>query len=267
MIRLPDIALEEEHLAALAAWQEELVQKGNYELQRIHAAALWKAKPKNKMPFPAVMEALQRMSCGAARCHYCEDSEGADIDHFRPKSIYPNLAFQWENFVWSCAKCNRAKGNRFGLIDIGENGVVSIRMAKHAQLTYPPEGDPALIHPREENGMDFLMLDFNLTFNLGAISVASAVQRLRAEETTDTLKLNRPALVEARKSAYSNFFHRLKVYVFTKIAQPEGERLSNMKEQLLRESHQTVWKEMQRQHMNFPELKNLFAQAPEALEW
>jgi hypothetical protein len=32
-------------------------------------------------------------------------------------------------------------------------------------------------------------------------------------------------------------------------------------------AHPTVWKEMQRQHQQHPELRTLFRNAPEALSW
>ena len=43
-------------------------------------------------------------------CAFCESniSEGHhyDTEHFRPKSIYYWLAFEWSNFLLSCRKCN-----------------------------------------------------------------------------------------------------------------------------------------------------------------
>ena len=42
---------------------------------------------------------------------YCESKithiDYGDIEHFRPKSKYPNLEFEWSNLGIACVKCNR----------------------------------------------------------------------------------------------------------------------------------------------------------------
>lgn len=51
------------------------------------------------------------------KCAYCErllGMEGA-IDHFRPKSLYPWLAFEWVNLMYACNNCNRSKSDAFPL--------------------------------------------------------------------------------------------------------------------------------------------------------
>ncbi len=54
----------------------------------------------------AVRSTLRRMASGLNRCMYCEDSEGTDIDHFRPKSAFPLQTFEWENHLLACSYCN-----------------------------------------------------------------------------------------------------------------------------------------------------------------
>ena len=44
-------------------------------------------------------------------------SDDATVDHFLPKSKYPSLAYEWENYRLSCNSVNRAKGAKVGLID------------------------------------------------------------------------------------------------------------------------------------------------------
>ena len=53
-----------------------------------------------------VMSALIEMASGLARCMYCEDSMGTDIDHFRPKVKFPSSGFSWSNFYLACSHCN-----------------------------------------------------------------------------------------------------------------------------------------------------------------
>ncbi|WP_375329512.1 retron system putative HNH endonuclease [Microcystis sp. BLCC-F210] len=82
-------------------------------------------KAQNKYSHPQVKEALVKMFNG--KCAYCESkitvgAYGA-IEHFYPKSQYPNLTFTWENLLLSCDKCNDAnhKGTNFPLDDITGN--------------------------------------------------------------------------------------------------------------------------------------------------
>ncbi len=48
------------------------------------------------------------------KCCYCEESHiDGQVEHFRPKSKYPNLEFEWTNLLWSCWKCNHSKLAKF----------------------------------------------------------------------------------------------------------------------------------------------------------
>ena len=52
-------------------------------------------------------------------CWYCErqcyaDSDGRTptVDHFQPISLFPQLAYEWSNWIFSCRRCNEDnKGN------------------------------------------------------------------------------------------------------------------------------------------------------------
>lgn len=47
------------------------------------------------------------------KCAFCEgfpeDNGNIEVEHFHPKSLYPEEAFSWENFLPCCRKCNNAK--------------------------------------------------------------------------------------------------------------------------------------------------------------
>jgi uncharacterized protein (TIGR02646 family) len=49
------------------------------------------------------------------KCAFCEckpsESGNIEIEHFAPKSIYPDLTFEWDNLLPSCRKCNEAKSD------------------------------------------------------------------------------------------------------------------------------------------------------------
>lgn len=55
-----------------------------------------------------------------SRCGYCDSTDeyfgglsGAHIDHFAPKSKFPELKNQYDNLVYACPFCNRAKSNKW----------------------------------------------------------------------------------------------------------------------------------------------------------
>jgi uncharacterized protein (TIGR02646 family) len=49
---------------------------------------------------------LRGMSGSLVRCMYCEDSEGVDVDHFRPRASFPHATFSWPNWLLACSNCN-----------------------------------------------------------------------------------------------------------------------------------------------------------------
>ena len=54
----------------------------------------------------------------SGKCAFCErkvELSAGRIEHFRPKSQYVNLTFDWNNFLYSCEVCNNRKGDKFPL--------------------------------------------------------------------------------------------------------------------------------------------------------
>lgn len=54
------------------------------------------------------------------KCAYCEktiEDEQRHVDHYRPKSLYYELAFTWDNLVGACWACNKDKHDHFPLDD------------------------------------------------------------------------------------------------------------------------------------------------------
>lgn len=68
-------------------------------------------------PQHSVLNTLRQMSGPRHRCMYCLDSDGSDIEHFRPKAPYPQHAFSWPNLLLCCTPCGRFKGDKFPLAD------------------------------------------------------------------------------------------------------------------------------------------------------
>jgi uncharacterized protein (TIGR02646 family) len=52
---------------------------------------------------------------------YCGDDAGTAIDHFWPRSTYPERTFVWDNYLWACSVCNsNLKRDCFELDDAGQ---------------------------------------------------------------------------------------------------------------------------------------------------
>jgi uncharacterized protein (TIGR02646 family) len=58
---------------------------------------------------------LQAMS--SDKCSYCEVPIGSrregQVEHFRPKSLFPALAYEWGNYLLGCGGCNGAKSDKW----------------------------------------------------------------------------------------------------------------------------------------------------------
>lgn len=46
-------------------------------------------------------------------CAYCEAVCKGEVDHFRPKSRFPELVYEWSNWLIACHDCNHAKGDKW----------------------------------------------------------------------------------------------------------------------------------------------------------
>lgn len=59
------------------------------------------------------------------KCAFCETKPGEsgniEVEHFKPKSLYPSLAFEWNNLLPVCRKCNDSKSNH----DTGKEPIVN----------------------------------------------------------------------------------------------------------------------------------------------
>ena len=100
-------------------------------------------------------------------CAYCEEICKGEVDHFRPKMRFPELVYDWSNWLFVCHDCNQAKGG-----------------------TWPAEGyvDPCALsessHP--EHYFDFDVLTAEILPQEGL----SQRCRNRAQKTIIDLRLN-----------------------------------------------------------------------------
>lgn len=140
---------------------------------RAEAARLWSLQGNNA--FREVRALLEEMASGRERCVYCEDSEGIAIEHFWPKSRYPQRAFDWSNYLLACTRCNSNY--------------------KRDQFPLAADGGPLLINPVDEDPLDHLLL----SPTTGKLTPASP----KGQPSIDVFGLDRPTLEEGRKHAWT----------------------------------------------------------------
>ena len=113
-------------------------------------------------------------------CAYCEgkfeDNSYAQIDHFKPKSLFPELCFDYNNMNYSCEKCNKFKSSKF---------------------------DEKLINPTEDNPEEHLKFDRVYLVPLDE----------RGAKTLEILGINNEDRLENKKKRYEDI--RLKIEAVT----------------------------------------------------
>jgi uncharacterized protein (TIGR02646 family) len=261
MIEIPARALPRELGDVLDELQAKLDALPHYA-ERVEAAKrAWDSKPRER--FRAVRDVLTAMCSGEDRCMYCEDSTADEIEHVRPKSLYPDHTFRWPNYLLTCGPCNGFKNNRFGVLSAGRRAFVELARPPGAAVVQPEPGTMVLLDPRREDPLRFMILDLVFPFVFRPLHGRGCVARARAAYTIEVLGLNRDPLPRRREHAYGSYLDRLGGYV----VEPDPRARERRRDALLRLDHPTVWREMQRQHRSGGELRRLFEEAPEALGW
>nr|WP_281423106.1 retron system putative HNH endonuclease [Paenibacillus oenotherae] len=131
---------------------------------------------------PEIRSELKMLFCN--KCAFCESSlTELYVAHFRPKSLYEWLTFEWDNLVLCCRECNKAQGAGFPIK--GKRGKVlsSIEELRETELSLLI--DPCYDIPEEHIAFDY---DGNI------LALTD-----RGNETIRAFELNRPSLVRSRK--------------------------------------------------------------------
>ena len=256
--------LSEDAIDGLLAHTTLITLQKDFPEQVAKAKSLWDAKRPVKL-FNELKETLALMCSGNQRCMYCEDSFADEIEHRRPKNLYPQQTFDWDNMLYSCGPCNGPKNNQFAILNPPyANGYTDISPKRGEVPEKPKSGMDALINQRVENPLDFIWLDFN-TFRFTPINPnQDSMEYWKAEYTIKLLRLNlRQTLIRGREHAYHSFRNGLSDYLINL----NPNRQVEFRKFLKSAPHKTVWVEMKRQHKQIDDLHKLFQQAPEALTW
>lgn len=278
MLLIQNINLPAEATAVITGLQGLVNQEANYPDRVVKAHKLWVSKnstASKKSAFRTIRDTLSNMCIGSVRCSYCEDSLADEVEHIAPKNLFPQHAFQWNNYLFACGPCNGPKSNRHGVV-VG--GVVQeFTRNKTDPIVPPPPGQFALINPRFEDPTLFLELDLggvtpdgmvlDATFEFVVREGLLPADSARAEFTITVLGLNREVIRAARENAFGGFRARLREYVEARQAGILQNELDTLMRDILNTPHLTVFYEMRRQRSYLPQVDQFFSDAPEAIDW
>lgn len=268
MIAISHQTLSEDLSRSLSALQNEIDALPEYSARVAFAKDRWKSKP--SAVFRQIKQQLASMCNGNRRCAYCEDSWADEIEHIRPKDLYPDQAFRWANYVLACGPCNGPKNNQFGVLRPPANALFEINRKPKDPVVPPVAGTYALIDPRVEDPVPLLWLDFLSGRYVPNAEDKNSAQWIRAEYTIKVLRLNdRDDLVRGRRAAYSGFESRLKMWGQDAAQWDAGQRRKFV-EDFQAERYQGVWERMKRYRKEASSLKvisELIDAIPESLDW
>ena len=130
----------------------------------------------------------------------------ASVEHFRPKSEYYWLAYEWSNLFLTCQKCNENKGNDFELINAAQKQQIPLVANKidflkcKANCAELLAEEACFLHPEMDKVEDFFT--FERTGKIVAKTDLDIKNTRRANYTSDKTKLNRSGISRCSKKHY-----------------------------------------------------------------
>lgn len=113
MIRLTKLDEPQSLIRNKARWTEELLEV----ILTGDSKAIYAKKKKYNQPDVKIQLRTETQD----KCAYCESRvtvvAHGDIEHVTPKSIDPNLTFEWDNLTFACQICNQRKLDKTGITD------------------------------------------------------------------------------------------------------------------------------------------------------
>lgn len=137
----------------------------NFDEDTVNTTREWKKINSNQKK--DILNSLNEIFNGF--CGYCEGTVGTtsypNIDHFKPKSIFPKLMFEYNNMIFSCQMCNTLKKEKW---------------------------DELFFNPTEEDPELHIKFEKEIAIPLDE----------KGNKMIDVLKLNRESVLKFRKNIY-----------------------------------------------------------------
>lgn len=263
MLRLRKVDIAQVVAERLQQYQVEIDDLPEYSERVALAKRLFSSRSSNST-FQEVRSCLREMCFGVQRCGYCEDSIGDEVEHIKPKDLYPEETFLWENYLLACGPCNGGKNNSFAIIR--DNTLVDVTRKRRDSVDPPASGAPALINPRIERPEEYMEIELGETFFCLPLLGLGGIEAVRAEYTIDVLKLNRDILTRARRDAFGAYRARVVAYRARSEAGASDNELQHLRHEFCDAPHPSVWQEMKRKRAQFDWLDESLLQHPELEE-
>ena len=160
---------------------DEILKLPDGESRKQAAKQKYKSSRTTKS-FKLVLSWLRGL-CGKVEvCMYCSRNKPSHLDHYRPQSVFPELAFDSDNFLWSCDICNCInKGHRF-----------------------PPDTETGelILNPIDDNVWDYFFLEKGILIPL--LSSNREDYMPRAVSTCAVVRINSDDLQLSRNRRYKS---------------------------------------------------------------
>lgn len=171
--------------------RKDLIKKGAY----IDSEAY-----NSRYKLPDIKEKLENLY--HHKCAYCENKvEQGHVEHYRPKKLYPWLAYSWDNLIYGCPTCNQFKGIHF---DIVGKRVAPPKITDDltdintwSSQRYDQLEKPMFLNPERDDLKDVFLFDMQ-----GHIK---GNNNPRADYTINKCHLDRDFLVDERRKIINDF--------------------------------------------------------------
>lgn len=176
----------------------------------------------SRYKLPDIKEKLENLY--HHKCAYCENKvEQGHVEHYRPKKLYPWLAYSWDNLIYGCPKCNQFKGINF---DIVGKRVAPPKITDDltdintwSSQRYDQLEKPKFLNPERDDLKDVFLFDMQ-----GHIK---GNNNPRADYTIKKCHLDRDFLVDERRKIINDFRNLVNAeYLKSNTIVAQKERLS-----------------------------------------
>lgn len=150
-------------------------------------------------------------------CCFCGyPDQQLEVEHYRPKSHYHWLAYSWDNLLYACTKCNKAKKAYFDIAGTKvepktDKDVTDINRLSEA---YDLIEKPMLINPEKVTDEELAAFLYHKNGHVTS-------EHPRVKYTIEKCDLDRKNLVETRKSIWDDFVAQFNDRILTYQAQPD----------------------------------------------
>lgn len=173
------------------ARRKELIKKGGYIDSETY---------NSRYKLPDIKDKLENLY--HHKCAYCENKvEQGHVEHYRPKKLYPWLAYSWDNLIYGCPTCNQFKGIHF---DIDGKRATPPKIADDlseintwSSQRYDKLEKPMFLNPERDDLKDVFLFD-----RQGHIR---GNNNPRADYTIEKCHLDRDFLVDERRKIINDF--------------------------------------------------------------